>query len=225
LEIGAIFDWDGVIVDSSAHHEQAWEWLAAQVGRPLPPGYFERGFGLKNERIIPDILGWSRDESEIRSISRRKEQLYRDALRQGGVSLLPGVESFLDALRNHGIPCAVGSSSHRRNIEAALELLGLEGFQAMVTAEDVSAGKPDPEVFLLAARRIGVPPSRCVVFEDVPAGVEAALRGGMRAVAVTTTHPAGALSSADVVVDRLDELSPATLESLVGVAGEEDRAS
>jgi HAD superfamily hydrolase (TIGR01509 family) len=212
-------------VDSSAHHARAWEQLAAELGRPLTPGYFERGFGLKNERIIPEILGWAVDESEVSRISRRKEQLYREALRAGGLSLLPGVRSFLDALRERGIPCAVGSSSHRRNIEAALELLDLEGFQAMITAEDVSAGKPDPEVFLLAARSIAVPPSRCVVFEDVPAGVEAAHRGGMKAVAVTTTHPERALSRADVVVHRLDELSPANLEELVDAAGEEDRAS
>jgi beta-phosphoglucomutase family hydrolase len=213
--IGAIFDWDGVIVDSSAQHEQAWEGLATEVGLALPADHFERGFGLKNERIIPDILGWTRDEGEIRRLSLRKEALYRVALRERGIALLPGVASFLAVLRRSGIPCAVGSSSHRENIEVALELLELDAFEAVVTAEDVSAGKPDPEVFLLAAGRIGVPPGRCVVFEDVPAGIEAAHRGGMKAVAVTTTHPAAALTRADLVVDRLDGLSPDSLQVLI----------
>jgi beta-phosphoglucomutase family hydrolase len=215
LVIGAVFDWDGVIVDSSTQHEQAWERIAAELGRPLPADHFERGFGLKNERIIREILGWTRDVAEIRRISLRKEELYRVLLRETGISLLPGVAEFLGRLRQQGIPCVVGSSSHRANIEAALAVLELDAFEAMITAEDVSLGKPDPEVFLLAAERIAVPPSRCVVFEDVPAGIEAARRGGMKAVAVTTSHPAAALVRADLVVDRLDRLSPEALESLL----------
>jgi len=221
LDIGAVFDWDGVVVDSSAQHEVAWERLAAEEGRALPPDHFERGFGRKNERIIPDILGWTRDADEIRRLSLRKEELYRVALAETGISLLPGVAELLAALGAAGVPCAVGSSSHRRNIEAALERLELHGFAAMVTAEDVSAGKPDPEVFLLAAQRIGVPPSRCVVFEDVPAGIEAAHRGGMKVVAVTTTHAAAALSQADLVIDRLDRVSPESLLALVGAGTDE----
>jgi HAD superfamily hydrolase (TIGR01509 family) len=215
LTIGAIFDWAGVIVDSSSQHERAWERVAAELGLPLPADHFERGFGLKNERIIPDILSWTGDAAEIRRISLRKEALFREELRETGIVLLPGVAPFLEALRGAGVPCVVGSSSHRENISVALEVLGVDVFESMVTAEDVSAGKPDPEVFLLAAERIGVPPRRCVVFEDVPAGVEAARRGGMKAVAVTTSHPREALAAADLVLERLDQLSLDALASLV----------
>ena len=111
---------------------------------------------------------------------------------------------------------AIGSSTHRLNIETSLEILGLRRhFLALVTAEDVSHGKPDPEVFLKAAAALGKAPSACVVFEDAPVGIEAALAGGMSVVGVSTTHSAAGLSRAHAVVARLDELDLARLEALV----------
>jgi len=125
--------------------------------------------------------------------------------------------TWLNHLREAGIPCAIGSSTHRLNIETGLASIGLKDrFQVIITAEDVSHGKPDPEVFLNAASRLSVPPESCVVFEDALVGIEAAHRGGMKVVAVATTNPIELLNGADLAVHQLDELSVARLRELIG---------
>ena len=130
-----------------------------------------------------------------------------------GVTALPGTRVWLERLREAGVPCVIGSSTHRANIDLTLSQIGLAGFfQAIVSAEDVTIGKPNPEVFLKAAGKIGREPSKCVVFEDAFAGLEAATAGGMRRIGVATTHPAEALAGhADRVVHRLDELQTGDL--------------
>lgn len=216
MEIGAIFDWDGVIIDSRRQHEESWERLAKEENRPLPQGHFLKGFGMKNERIIPDVLEWTSDPAEVERLSLRKEALYREIVVEEKISPLAGVREFLDRLAVADIPCVVGSSTHRKNILTILEVLGLrEFFDRIVTAEDVSHGKPDPEVFLKAAGKIAVPPRQCVVFEDAHVGIEAGLAGGMTVVAVTTTHAREELTGAHRVVNRLDELTVDELMELV----------
>ena len=209
---GAIFDWDGVIIDSSRHHEESWERLAREESRTLPEGHFKAGFGRKNEFIIPEILGWTRDGSEIERVSLRKEAIYRDVVGEWGIEPLPGVREWLSALQKAGVPCAVGSSTHRANIDLSLGLMGLKPyFVEIVSAEDVTRGKPDPQVFLTAATRIQRDPVKCVVFEDALVGIEAARAGGMRVVAVATTHSRNELTMADRVVEQMDELDTGEL--------------
>jgi HAD superfamily hydrolase (TIGR01509 family) len=216
MNVGAIFDWDGVLIDSSAYHEASWERLAKERGLPLPEGHFKRGFGMKNEVVIPKILQWGDQPELVQELSLRKEALYREIILERGISTLPGAREWLEQLRENGVPCIIGSSTHRLNIEVTLQVLGLkEFFVSIVSAEDVSHGKPDPEVFLVAASRIDRPPAQCVVFEDALVGIEAAHRGGMKVVAVASTNPFEALKDADIVVHRLDELSVPQLEKLV----------
>jgi beta-phosphoglucomutase family hydrolase len=204
----AIFDWDGVILDSSRQHERGWDLLAAQEGRATPPGFFKRSFGMKNDRVIAELLGWTRDPDRIRQLSQRKEQFYRDLIQRDCIAPLPGVIGWLNGLRAARVACAVASSTPRENIDCVMDTLGLRQFFAViVAAEDVLHGKPHPEVFLLAAARLGVPPSRCVVFEDAHVGLEAARAAGMKVVGVATTHPPHTLRDADRVVGRLDELT------------------
>ena len=207
MQAGALFDWDGVIIDSSAQHEKSWELLAAELGRPLPQDHFVRGFGMKNQVIIPDILGWTWDPDEIEVYSLRKESLYREIIRGEGIHALPGVADLLGMLNARSIPCAVASSTHRRNIEAVFDAIGLRPyFQAVVTAEDVAHGKPDPEVFLKGAERIERSPANCVVFEDAHVGIDAGLAAGSRVVAVATTNPIGDLGKAHLAVGSLEEI-------------------
>lgn len=209
---GALFDWDGVIIDSRRHHEESWERLAREIGKPLSEGHFLQGFGRKNEFIIPEILGWTNDPNEVHEISLRKEALYREVVADWGLEALPGVRIWMERLRDAGVPCAIGSSTHRANIELSLGMIGLrEFFSSIVTAEDVSQGKPHPEVFLTGADRIKRLPQNCVVFEDAHVGIQAAKAGGMRVVAVATTHPLNQLSAADRAVVQLDELWPEDL--------------
>jgi beta-phosphoglucomutase family hydrolase len=213
----AIFDWDGVIINSADHHKASWELMAKEEGQTLAPDHFTRSFGMKNERVIREVFGWKCSAAEIERLSDRKEVLYRQFIRKQGLTPLPGVREWLSQLKAAGIPCAVGSSTPRANLEAAFELMDLRPFfSSLVTSEDVAKGKPDPEVFLRAAERLRVPPERCVVFEDAHVGIAAARAAGMKVVAVTTTYPAAQLSAADRIVTRLDEL---TVEQVAGVHG------
>src|ERR1043166_174622 len=106
----AIFDWDGVIVDSSRAHESSWEMLARNEGRTLPAGHFKRSFGMRNEQIFPDVLRWTADVAEIKRLALLKENLYRDIIRTNGISPIPGVVEFLDQLAPASVPRAIGSS-------------------------------------------------------------------------------------------------------------------
>jgi HAD superfamily hydrolase (TIGR01509 family) len=214
--LGIIFDWDGVIIDSSQQHEESWERLAEEEGKVLPSDHFTVGFGRKNEWIIPMLLKWTEDTDEIHQLSLRKEALYREVVMEKGLVALPGVAEFLQRLKAAGIPSCVGSSTHRANIDTIMGVLGFEGlFGGNVTAEDVSQGKPDPEVFLKAATKTGCSPQHCIVFEDAMAGIEAARAGGMKVVGVSTTHPANELTMTDRVVHRLDELEIDDLRNLI----------
>ncbi len=205
---GAIFDWDGVIIDSGKLHARSWQLLADELGQTLAPDSFMRGFGMKSARIIEEIHGWANDPAEIASLTDRKEALYRTLVSEGGIAPLPGVVEWLQRLQEAGIPCAVASSTHRANIDAVLQRIGLEkAFREIISAEDVVHGKPHPEVFEKAAARLGMPAARSVVFEDAHVGIEAAHAAGMKVVAVATTHPLEQLLSADLVVRRLDELT------------------
>jgi len=186
----AIFDWDGVVIDSSRPHRLSWERLARERGLALPPNHFERGFGKKNQTIIPEIYKWSSDPEEIEELGNAKEALYRKILEEEGLNPLPGAVRLFRELKEAGIPIAVGTSTPHANVECVIKLIGADGFfDAVIAAEDVDRGKPDPEVFLMGARKLGVAPEDCVVFEDSAHGIEAALAGGMRAVCLTTTHP------------------------------------
>jgi beta-phosphoglucomutase family hydrolase len=213
---GAIFDWDGVIIDSAALHERSWQQLAQELGTTIAPGSFQRGFGMKSAHIIEQIHRWSSDPEEIARLTNRKEALYREIVRASEIAPLAGVAEWLQHLRDAGVPCAVASSTQRANIDAVLTRLGLDhAFNAIVSAEDVVHGKPHPEVFLKAAEKLAIPPARGVVFEDAHVGIEAAHAAGMHVVAVTTTHRAAELAAADLVVRRLDDLSVPQVASLV----------
>lgn len=221
---GALFDWDGVVIDSSTQHEKSWKLLGEEEGRGLPGDHFKRGFGMKNEVIIPRILGWTDDPEAVRRLSLRKEALYREIIRAEGIGALPGVRELLATLRDHGVPCSVASSTHRENIETVFDALGIrEYFSAVITSEDVSHGKPDPEVFLKSAEALGKAPQRCVVFEDAHVGIEAGLAAGARVIAVATTHPIESLSDAHLAVSTLEAVDWDTVTGLFDGMKETDQ--
>jgi HAD superfamily hydrolase (TIGR01509 family) len=202
MNLGALFDWDGVIIDSSAQHLESWELLSKEIGKPMPADHFLRGFGMKNQVIIPRILEWTNDAEEIH------EFLYREIIRREGIQPLPGATSLLAMLNDHGVPCAVASSTHRENIETIFDAISIgQYFEAIVTAEDVAHGKPDPEVFLKSAEKLGRNADRCVVFEDAHVGIEAALAAGSKVIAVATTNSLESLGKADLAVKSLDDVT------------------
>ena len=190
MTFSCIFDWDGIIIDSSEHHIEGWRRLAKEEHLVFPEHLFKQSFGMKNEEIIPQLWKWTNDISEIRRIDRKKEAMYRDIMREKGLTALPGVASILDKLTQRGVPCAIGSSAPRENIAVGLEILGFEKyFAVVVSGDDVKLGKPSPQIFLESARRLGASPDRCVVFEDAKVGVTAGKAAGMKVIAVTNTYP------------------------------------
>lgn len=212
---GVLFDWDGVVIDSSSQHERSWELLAAERDLVLPEGHFKAGFGKKNEIIIPS-LGWGDNPVLVRELADRKEELYRELVAAEGVTVLPGARELLQALKSKEIPRAVGSSTPRENLDALFASTGLDLlFDAVVCGSDVTQGKPDPEVFLSGARKLGLPPGRCIVIEDAFAGIEAARRAGMRVVGVATTNPIELLHPCDLAVVSLEEVTPESLAKLL----------
>ena len=214
-----IFDWDGVIIDSSAHHIEGWRRLAEQEELVFPEHLFKQSFGMKNQEIIPQLWKWTNDAAEINRIDRKKESLYREIMREKGLVALPGVKRLLNLLTLCEIPCAIGSSAPKENVATGLDLLGFTRyFSTIVTGDDVKLGKPSPHIFLEAARRLGAAPSHCIVFEDAVVGVTAGKAAGMTVVAVTNTYPAARLGEADRVVDSLEQVKVDILESLLSRA-------
>jgi beta-phosphoglucomutase family hydrolase len=213
---GAIFDWDGVIIDSAKLHEQSWRLLAEELGQSITRDSFIRGFGMKSAQIIEEIHAWAREPAEVARLTNRKEALYREIVARSDIAPLPGVAAWLRRLQEAGVPCAVASSTQRLNIDAVLDRIGLkEALREIVSAEDVVHGKPNPGVFEEAAERLGVTVAHCVVFEDAHVGIEAAHAASMKVVAVATTHPAEQLTAADLVVRRLDELTVERVAALL----------
>jgi HAD superfamily hydrolase (TIGR01509 family) len=191
-----------VIVDSREHHLAAWEAWAREHAPQAPDGYFHQSFGLRNDAIIGGLIE-ALAPVDLQRLAARKEELFR-AQARGNLVALPGVVELLAWLDEEHIGRAIVTSTPRANLDLVLETIGLEGrFSALVAEEDASRGKPDPEGFLVAAAWLSVPAARCIVIEDAPAGLRAAKAGGMRAIGVTTTRPAGDLHDADLVVDSL----------------------
>ena len=218
-DFALIFDWDGVIINSEEFHRRSWDLLTKEEGLVIPKGAFEASFGMRNEQIIPYVFKWadSEDMDRIHALADRKEALYRELVRREGIDPLPGVLALLDGLEAAGIPRAVGSSTPRANIDAVMEVIGVTGrFQEIVAAGDVTKGKPDPEVFLTAAQRLGCAPERCVVIEDAHVGIEAAKAGSIPVLAVATTHPMASLADADAVHADLTTVTVDVLRELVG---------
>lgn len=214
---GVIWDMDGVLVDTGQFHFQSWSQVLSEHGIPFTRKSLRATFGMNNASILTVLLGQAPPPELLAEISDRKEQLFRQAVR-GRVQPLPGVLAWLERLKASGMRQAIASSAPPANIDALVDELGLRTyFDAIVSGSDLP-GKPDPAVFLKAARLIGVVPERCVVVEDAVAGVGGARRAGMKCIAVTTTNPAQALKEADVIIERLDALPLDTFERLLAEA-------
>ncbi len=213
-----IFDVDGVLIDSSDAHFQSWTRLAAEHDVTLTRAQFKSTFGRQNRDIIPTLFDASPGNAtvDVEALSETKERYYREIIGDH-VNQLPGAAALVRECHAAGLRCAIGSSGHPKNIAIVLESLDIETcVSAVVTGQDVTVGKPDPQVFLIAAEKTGVQPDRCVVIEDAPAGIAAALAASMIAIGVTTEHAADRLAHAHLVVDRLDELSSDRIIALAG---------
>jgi len=208
-----LWDMDGTLLDSAEYHWLAWREALAAEGFDLTRAQFASTFGQRNDTILRATFGPDLPLGEVDRIAGVKEARYRELVKTHGIDALPGVRRCLDRLNAGGWRQAVASAAPRLNVETILDALNIaDCFDAIVSAEDVQRGKPDPQVFLLAAERLGVSPARCIVLEDAPAGIEGARRAGMRSIGVLSTH---ASLRADLTVRTLDELPDDTFERLL----------
>ncbi len=208
-----IWDMDGVIADTAACHFQAWQAVFQKRGITFSEDTFRTSFGQRNDAIISKILGKT-SKDEINRIAREKEESFRRSIK-GNIKPLPGVIKLMKLLSERGFKMALASSAPKENIQLLTEELDIKQyFQVVISDEDVTEGKPNPQVFLLAAERLGVEVENCLVIEDAVVGGAAAKRAGMRCLAVTNTHPRTSLNEADIIADTLEAVTISDLEKL-----------
>jgi beta-phosphoglucomutase len=215
--LGVIFDMDGVLVDSYHPHRQSWQEMARVEGLAMTDEQFAAGFGKTSREIIAEQ--WPQrhySEEKIREVDRAKEAAYRQIIAVD-FPAMDGAVELLQALKSAGYRLAVGSSGPPENIDLCLERLGQRAlFDAVVTGADVRRGKPDPQVFVLAAERMGIAPSCCVVVEDAAIGVQAAHAAGTQAIGLASTgRTRESLAEAELVVDSLRELTPERIRGVI----------
>jgi len=217
-----LWDMDGTLVDSADYHWQAWRDTMAREGHPITHDQFLATFGQRNDSILRQWLGAQVTSELIERVGDAKEALYRQRVRQQGIEPLPGVSQWVSRLHQQGWRQAIASAAPRKNVKTILEALHTaDCFEAIVSAEDVHRGKPDPEVFLVAAAKLDVPPSHCIVVEDALHGIEAARAAGMKSIGVTRN---GKPLPADLATHSLAELAPNAFDNLLlsGVRSAQD---
>jgi beta-phosphoglucomutase len=191
-----IFDMDGVLLDSGAHHRDAWRLLLEELGMTPAPDFWRSTLGRPAEEAVVLLLERAVAPDEAAALARRKRDHY-SRLAARGMQPIAGAPAFVAALARGGVPRAVATSASRHDAETLLREVGIrDHFEVVVTAEDVRWGKPNPEVFLRAAAGLGWPPKDCLVFEDAVVGVHAACNAGMRVIGLTTAHTARELLAA-----------------------------
>ena len=207
-----LWDLDGTLADSREFHWRSWRDTMAPAGVAVTEVQFLASFGQRNDTILPEWLGARSTAELVRELGDAKEALYRVFVDREGLDPLPGAAAWVRRLRDDGWRQAIASSAPKENVELMARVLGLAPYlDALISANDVTNGKPDPEVFLNAAAALDVPPDRCIVVEDAAAGIEAASRAGMICVGVGD----GATEGATLRIISLDRLPPDTFERLL----------
>lgn len=205
---GVIFDMDGVLVFNRDAHIEAFEIICAKYGVPFDREKFMPSFGMTNdlilERLMPEVIA----HTDWRRIAREKEEVYREIFERT-IAPAPGLVDFLHGLREAGLKTAVGSSGNTPNVEFVLNRCGIaDCFDAIANGDMITHGKPDPEVYLLAAEKLGIDPARCLVAEDAPVGIRAARSAGMSVVAVASTFRREDLDDYDLLIDDFTQITP-----------------
>jgi beta-phosphoglucomutase len=213
---GFIFDMDGTIIDSMAYHLQAWEKTIEDLGGNLKGEALLKQLYGKGNEVLERIFGKGVFTDEfMEHVGIQKEADYR-YLYAPHLTLIDGVHNFLASAHKKDIKMAIGTASNMPNVDFVLNGTGIRHyFKAIVSADDVTESKPHPATFLQAAKLIEVLPSNCVVFEDAPKGVEAALRAGMKAVAITTLHTTNEFAGYENIIATMPDFKDADIEKLI----------
>jgi beta-phosphoglucomutase family hydrolase len=212
LPAAVIFDMDGTLVATTEADFLAWQKLFLEFGKQLTYETYFPLLGKKSIDVVKEGLGLHGDDAQ--EAMHRKMVFFEDIVREQGITTLPNAEKFLREIKSFNIPIALATSSRKMKMQLVMEESGLgEYFAVFVTGEEVTHGKPSPDIFLLAAERLYVDPTQCIVIEDAVNGVAAAKAAGMKCIAITSTHEDVALIAADLVVDNYSELSMSAINA------------
>ncbi|MET0392952.1 MAG: beta-phosphoglucomutase family hydrolase [Chitinophagaceae bacterium] len=210
-----LFDLNGTMIDDMHYHVRAWHRIVNELGANLTYNQVKEECYGKNQELLERVFPGRFNEEEKDKLSMEKEKQYQAEFRPY-LQLIKGLEPFLQQARESGIKLAIGSAAILFNIDFVLDGLDLRDyFDAIVSADDVATSKPDPETYLECARRLGIPPEQCIVFEDSPKGVESAANAGMKAVVITTLDPEEAFAQYDNVIAFISDYTSLLIEDLV----------
>ena len=209
-----IWDMDGVIADTAPYHFKTWQEAFRKRGAEFTEAEFKRLFGQRADNIIRSTLGQDMPQDEVDAIVREKNENFRRALKNS-IKPLPGAIELIESLVKNGFRVALASSAPIQNIQLIINTLGIYNlFNVIVFGREVLESKPSPQIFLLAAQKLGVEPENCIVIEDAIAGVAAARRAGMHCIAITSTNTGERLQEADLIVDTLESITVKDLKKL-----------
>lgn len=209
-----IFDMDGVLADTGPIHFDSWVKMATEIGMEFTRDMFEQTFGQQSNTITRKLVGPDVDNSLVEYWGNLKEQYYREMVKEK-LTPLPGAVRIIKELKIEGFKLAIGSSGPPENVELLLTSLEIKDyFDIIITAAEVRKGKPEPDVFLIAAKSLNINPENCLVIEDAPVGIEAANRAGMISIAITTTHTKEELLGAQLIIKDLTEINVVDIKSL-----------
>lgn len=204
----AIFDMDGTMINNMEYHKKAWKEFAKRHGLDLTDEEFkEKLSGKKNDQIFNMIFNKELTTEEIAQYTDEKESVYRE-LYAADIEPVPGLHDVLTTLQSAGKKLAVATTAPKDNRDFGFKALGLENtFSVILGDEHVTKGKPHPEIYLEAAKMLGIDPSRCIVFEDSPPGIQSGKEAGMKVISILTTHTEEDNKNADYFVKDFTQLT------------------
>ncbi|RMD95100.1 MAG: HAD family phosphatase [Calditrichaeota bacterium] len=214
MKTAVLFDYDGVIADTMREHARAWQNIFAKIGIAIEPMEIYLQEGRRTQEVVGYILqkyGREADAETCKKIAKMKENMF---ISSRNTSLYEGALKLVEQLHRAGVPLGLVTGSPRRSVLAVVPEEVIGRFRVVVTAEDVTAGKPSPEPYLAAARKLRISPECCLAVENAPLGIQSAKAAGMTVLAITTTLPDEALSQADEVVHSFEELHAALSRSM-----------
>ncbi len=210
-----IWDMDGIIADTAQYHLKGWQIVFGKRGVNYTEEDYRRNTGKRNDGIIKSVLGEKIAQNEIITIAREKDETFRQLISQN-IRPFPGVLKLITSLKEHKFKIAIASSAPMENIQLITQSLKIHNcFDAIVSGWETTKGKPDPQIFLLAAQKLGVKAKDCIVIEDAVVGVAASKRAKICCIAVTNTNPEESLREADLIIDTLEEITIDDLERLL----------
>lgn len=204
---GALFDMDGTMIDNQPYHRKAWLEFAKRHGFNWTEEEIRiKTSGKKNSQILPGLLQKELTDDEINLLANEKEQIYRE-LYNGNITPIDGLLGIIKILKERGIKIAVATTAQKKNRDFILGGLEIEDqLDAVIGEEDFTKGKPDPELLLKAAEKLGLDPATCIMFDDAPVGIEAAHRASMKIICLVTTHSADEFNGADLIIHNFSDL-------------------